>query len=227
MKIGSTLNLIIEEPTTKKVLEYRSKIIEKSDKYIFIDYPINNETKKSGFFPVGTRFTAYYLDNDQQLYKFHSSIIKRIHIKVPALAISLPSDDSIVSMQRREYVRVYAAVDVAIHCPNETFNPFTTVTVDISGGGLSIVIPNGITVEENKKVLAWIILPMKSGENKYLKIDAKIVRSQNKENQIKTASLKFISISNKNEQDIMKFCFEKQREERIKTMGHRKEHRIV
>src|SRR5690625_7973422 len=73
MKIGTTLNLTIQDPNTNEIFKYRSKIIDKNEKYLFIDYPVNIKTEKTGFFPIGTKFAAYYLSkNNDQMYKFRS-----------------------------------------------------------------------------------------------------------------------------------------------------------
>lgn len=218
MKIGTTLIITGKDPIQNKILEYRSKIIEKDEKYLFIDHPINMQTNKTSYFPIGTNFTVSFIGKDENLYRFQTTVEKRIKLTIPSLAITFPNKDSIEKIQRREFVRVKATVDIAIHCPDHSFPPFTTVTVDISGGGLSFVTPNEITLEKNKEIFVWIILPMGSRENKFAKIRAKIVRTKRSKSNILTTSIKFTSISNNDEQNIVKFCFEKQREERINTL---------
>lgn len=213
MEIGTTLNLVIEEPDSNQILKYRSKIIEKNNEYLFIDYPINIATKREEFFPTGTEFTAIWINNHQNLYRFQTTLVKKVNLMIPALAITLPDLQSIEIIQRRDHLRIKTAVDIAIHCPNGTFSPFTTVTLDISGGGLAFKLPNGVKLKEKQEILVWIALPM-SNENKYMKLKSKVIRFQNTES-FQVVSVKFISISDKEEQNIIKFCFNKQREERM------------
>lgn len=217
MKIGTTINLEIHEPGSNKVIKYRSKIIEKNEKYLFIDHPIHIKTKKTTFFPIGTEFTAIYNNNHKNLYKFQTKVIKTMNMTIPTLVITLPDEESIEKIQRREFVRIKYAVDVAIHCPYHTFSPFTTVTVDISGGGLSMIMPKGVFLEKDKKILVWMVLPMLTGANKYVQAEAKVIRMNQVEDNAETMSITFTAISNEDEQNIVKFCFERQREERLST----------
>lgn len=218
MKIGTTLYLDIENPNTKEIIEYQSKVIEKSESYLFIDFPIHMNTRKTSFFPIGTEFIASYLKDETNLYSFKAKIKRRINSTIPALAITLPEQESIGVIQRRRFVRIKTALDIAVHCPNDSFPPFTTLSVDISGGGLSFIIPPGINIEIDKDIFVWIVLPMRSGVNEYAKADATVVRTKHLENNTKKASIKFIAISNKDEQNIVKYCFEKQREERMRSL---------
>src|SRR5690625_2378251 len=117
MEIGTTLNLVIEEPDSNQILKYRSKIIEKNNEYLFIDYQINIATKREKFFPTGTEFTAIWINNHQNLYRFQTTLVKKVNLMMPALAITLPDQQSIEIIQRRDHVRIKTAVDIAIHCP--------------------------------------------------------------------------------------------------------------
>lgn len=214
MRIGTTLYLTVQDPKRNRPTKFRSKIIEKNVDYLFIDYPINMESEKTSLLPIGTKLTASYLGDGEHLYRFQTTIQKRVHLTIPALVLNRPNSEAIKIVQRREHVRVKAAVDVAVHCPANTFSPFTTVTVDISGGGLSLITPKEVNLQPKQEIIVWIVLPMKSGEIKYFDLEGEVVRSTSKEPEIPTTSVQFISPSHMVEEQIVKFCFEKQLEER-------------
>ncbi|PAV29514.1 hypothetical protein CIL05_11655 [Virgibacillus profundi] len=218
MKIGTLLNLKLKDPHTGVIDKYRSKIIEKNEHYLFIDYPINEQTRKTAFLPKGTIFSAAFAETDKAIYQFRSEIVAKVKLNVPALAIKLPDKSKIQRIQRREFVRIDAAVDVAIHSSEYRFPPFATVTSDISGGGLSIIVPKGIDLDTGLTVDVWLALPFNSGKYEYVYTQAEIVFIKTINHSIVTASLKFISVTKKAQQIVISYCFEKQREARKKEL---------
>ena len=49
--------------------------------------------------------------------------------------IAYPGNQTLIKVQRRQYVRIPTTVDAAIHPLENEFTPFTTITEDISAGG--------------------------------------------------------------------------------------------
>lgn len=214
MKIGRLLTLEYKK-SGQDLEEYHCKIIDKNEQYLIIDYPIHKKTKKTAFFPVGTFFSASYLGDDKAVYQFRTNIVKRVKLNVPAIAITLPKKEEISRIQRREFVRINATVDIAVHSPDQSFKPFTTVTLDISGGGLSVVMPNRIDLEMGEILDIWLALGFKTGEYDYPKMRAQVVFTNNRNN-VNTSSIQFLSINQKDQQMIVRYSFEKQREARKK-----------
>ena len=214
MNIGRLLTLEYKKPG-QELEEYHCKIIEKNEQNLIIDYPIHKNTKKTAFFPVGTFFSVSYVGDDNAAYQFRTKIATRIKLNVPAIAITLPKKEDIKRIQRREFVRVNATVDIAVHSPEQSFKPFTTVTSDISGGGLSVVMPNRKELEMGEILDIWLVLNFKTGEFHYPKTEAQVVFNNNRNN-VQTSSVKFLSINQKDQQMIVRYSFEKQREARKK-----------
>lgn len=213
MDIGTTL--ILKKPRKNDDVTYHCKIIDYDHRYVFIDYPVHQLTQRTAFFNTGTCLIASYIGEDDASYSFPTEVMAKVTMTVPALAIK-PPQGNIRRTQRRQFVRVNTAVDVAIHCPTQSFRPFVTVTVDLSGGGLSIILPKEKTLNEGQSVLMWAVLRMASGTYEYISLKAKVIRIHMTDGALKTASLKYTDITPKAEQVIIKYCFEKQREERQK-----------
>ncbi|WP_051024222.1 MULTISPECIES: flagellar brake protein [Bacillus] len=126
-----------------------------------------------------------------------------------------PDEDDFIKIQRREFVRIETTIDAAIHSSNMEFTPFTTVTEDISAGGTAILIPKDITLSPDSSINTWLALPLKSGIIQYLNIKSRFVRLIEREGSTKNiASIKFTDISDSDRQIIIRFCFEKQLENR-------------
>ncbi|OZU90093.1 hypothetical protein CIL03_02840 [Virgibacillus indicus] len=219
MKIGTLLNLEVKDTVTKAAIKYRSKVIEKNEHYLFIDYPVNEKTRKTAFLAKGTLLMVVFAGDDQAIYQFPSKITAKVKLNVPALAIKLPDKSKLKRIQRREFVRINAAVDAAIYSPKSDFLPFVTVTSDISGGGMSVIVPKGNTLQIGQTIDVWLSLPTHSKKQKYVYSQAEIVFIKEASSSAVTASLKFVSISRQNQQHIISFCFQKQRELRMKELS--------
>lgn len=217
MKIGTTLHLKVSDPNTNDFINCRCKIIGEDETYLYVDYPVHMNTNRTCFLSEGTMLLGTYLSHDKSLLQFQSQVIKRIKRTVPALAISNPKSVDIKHIQRREFVRIHVATDVAVHSIDGTFESFTTVTNDISAGGLSIIIPKGINWTKGKEVSLSIVLYTHSKTN-YIHVNGEMIRMKLLKNSLQTASIQFVHISNHMRQDIIQYCFEKQREERKKEL---------
>lgn len=217
MKIGTTLHLKVRDPHTNHFINCRCKIIGEDETYLYVDYPVNMHTNRTCFLAEGTKLLGTYLSHDRSLFQFQTQIMKRVKKTVPALAISYPKSVDIKQIQRREFVRINAAIDIAVHPVDGSFNSFTTVTNDISAGGLSIIIPDGIQWIEGEELSLTIVLHTHSKTN-YIHVNGEMIRMKLLQGGLQSASIKFVHISNHIRQDIIQYCFEKQREARKKEL---------
>ncbi|MFA1820692.1 flagellar brake domain-containing protein [Virgibacillus oceani] len=58
-----------------EVLKCYCKIIEKNDHYLFIDYPIEEKTRKTCYFRKGTIFFVAHIGRDQSVYQFRTELV--------------------------------------------------------------------------------------------------------------------------------------------------------
>ncbi|SHF57291.1 flagellar brake protein [Ornithinibacillus halophilus] len=217
MRIGTLLNIERFYSNGEKE-EYQSKIIERDNQYIYIDLPVHVQSRRTTFISIDTPIYASYVGKDHSIYRFKTFIKKKTTLTIPALAIELPQPEQIERIQRRQFVRIEIQVDVAVHSKLDKFRPFSTVTNDISGGGLSIILPDGEELTSGQSVNTWIVLSNQTGSYEYITIQCEVIRVLNNNNQPRTASLKFINIDSHTQQKIIQFCFEKQREARQKEI---------
>ncbi|MCO7176767.1 flagellar brake protein [Sporolactobacillus kofuensis] len=217
LKIGETL-ILDQKDNQNQTKRYRCKIAEVKENALMIDYPIDEETGKTPLFINGAVFTAEYVI-DKQVYRFQTTFVHRIASQVPLMLMSFDGEDKMIGIQRRNFVRVEASVDIAIHSSQSAFQPFTALTSDIGGGGVLILLPEQAEIEENDTVDVWISLPNNIGAYQYIKMRGVIVRIfTDKLTSGKRASIQFVTDSDRERQPIIRFCFEKQLESRKKLL---------
>ncbi len=210
LNIGDTLYLDIEDEKEEKQ-SFKCRLVDKVQEYFFIDFPINIQTKKVGFFHDGTQFAASFIGKDQAVYSFQTQLVGRKKGRIPMLIIRDPGRDKYIRIQRRQHVRVDASVDVAVHPTDTEFTPFVSVTADISGGGLALVLPRNHSIPVGRDILCWLSLPLQTGEIKYVQALCHVIRIiPTKDSPREKASIQFTKINENDRQTIIRFVFERQ-----------------
>src|SRR5699024_10396962 len=121
VKIGSSISVNITNERYEEE-QYRSKIIDIDDNFVYIDYPVNVKTLKTAFIMTNTAVTIIFTE-DRALFRFNTMIVKRIKDPTLALVIPRPKKSDLEKVQRREYVRIKTDVDIAIHSKKVNVQP--------------------------------------------------------------------------------------------------------
>jgi c-di-GMP-binding flagellar brake protein YcgR len=203
--------LYLEPLISDKKDTYKSKIFEMKENEIYIDYPSNESTNRTEYFFDGTQFKASFLDKDKNVYTFRTELLGRKIEKIPVLILTLPKQEEIHKIQRREFVRIETLLDVAVKSTNDTMHPFTSVVVDLSAGGMLLSLPLNHRVQKEDILDCLVVLPMQSGEKIYLELTCNVLRILDGQGTNRQrAPLQFNQISSKNRQHIIRYCFEQQ-----------------
>ena len=206
---------MLEPKYSEKIENYKCKVAEMGNGKIYIDYPIDMSTNRTAFLLDGTQLKVSFVGEDEAVYAFEAEVLGRTKRNIPLLILSYPGDEHLIRIQRRQFLRVDAIVDVAVHPLNDEFAPFTTVTSDISAGGAAIVLPNNETgVKHGMTIDIWLVLHMRSGDYHYLHFPARVVRIF-EENVLK-ASLEFLEVNDVDRLTLIRYSFEKQLKTRKK-----------
>lgn len=218
VKIG--MSLVLEMVEQEKHEKYRCKLIEHSESLLFVDFPINELNGKTAFFMTGTKFIASFVGLDGSIYQFDTELKNKANINIPALVLSYPGEEELKRIQRRDYVRIGSINDIAIHAKAREFPPFTTVTNNISGGGLTFLLPEQVSILPGTKVDAWLVLYLDSGVVEHLQIEAVVIRTtQGTEGRSNTVSIQYEKIDDHTRQTIIRYCFERQLRERRQKLS--------
>ncbi|MBO8154936.1 MAG: flagellar brake domain-containing protein [Bacillaceae bacterium] len=221
--IGATLTLELTRSDEEEKETYRCKLVELRGDKMYIDYPVNEKTGKTSIFFEGTRFKVSFVGKDDSVYVFHTELLGRIKLRnIPALILYYPGKDHLMKIQRREYVRIKANLDVALHDLKNERPPMITRTLDISGGGIATLAPKRLAYKPDEELDTWIVLPFKQSEYAYIHARTMLIRhiKGNSESPDKL-TFKFSEIYERDRQKIIQYCFEKQLEARRKGLSIR------
>jgi len=208
VNIGAVLMLEILNGKKERL---KCKLLDRMDGKLFIDFPVNEETGKTTFLHNNTELLVTFVNENDQVFRFKTKVIGKFRDNIPMVILKEPKKEEFKQVQRRQFVRVETSIDVAIHPFNHEFDPFCTVTEDISGGGAAILFPEKTTLPVGMEVMAWVVLPFEDGTIEYLRLHAEVVRvSEVSNSNIQKASLKFLNVDNNSLQHIIRFCFETQ-----------------
>lgn len=204
LSIGTII--VIDKDFTKDGEKFKSKVVDMSDGYVMIDYPTHIETGRTSFFMDGTQLQVNFTDSTKISYAFRTEVSGRLNKGIPMLKLTYPGDDQLIKIQRRQFVRVESAIDVAVE-KNSLFSQY--VAADLSAGGIALFLSNFTTLVAEEVVSLTIVLPFNSHDIKYVKLSAKVVRVWEKDGRI-IASLEFEKVNAFVRQSIIRFCFERQ-----------------
>lgn len=202
--------MLLELTYSEKSEKYKCKLVEREGNNLYIDYPIVQETNKTAFLLDGTQLKATFLAEDGTVYLFESEVMGRVKLKIPMIVLSYPGDEHLVKIQRRQFVRVETAVDVAIHPESNEFSPFVSVTDDISAGGAAIIAQTSSSLIANMQILTYFVLAMQNGDNYYLRLRSKVIRVSEPQNGKSLISVQFLEVSPQDRQLLLRFCFDRQ-----------------
>ncbi|MBN8234699.1 PilZ domain-containing protein [Halobacillus kuroshimensis] len=216
--IGTSVILEVQGGHSKDVPDkYRCRLVDIDQDQVYIDYPIHTETGKTGFFYEGTSFHASFVGEDDCVYWFKTEVLTRKIKNIPVIVLSFPGMNDLVRIQRRRYVRVDAAVDVAALSSDYSF---TTVTSDISGGGMMFTRPPHHDIQQGDEMDFIIVLPMNAGDYFYIPTTGLVVRVvPATSSQTARISVEFTDIEEKDRQQIIRYCFEQQMKWRAKALN--------
>ncbi|MBU3190567.1 flagellar brake domain-containing protein [Clostridium bowmanii] len=209
VKVDFAINKKLEILVDEKY--YNTNIQDLTEEYIAISIPIN----AGQYVPLskGTIMDIIYYE-EENLYKFKSSVIGRKFENIPILLISKPKE--IIKIQRRKYVRVplLKATKYKNLKNQPNINPKTiekseflrAVLVDLSGGGMKV------RVSEEIKMNDFILLDLVVNEEDII-IVGQAKRIQKDDEGRFVCGLSFEFVDSPTRERIIKYTFQLMREQ--------------
>ena len=208
LRVGD--RLILEQKYTGSEEKFKCMVLETKEDHAYIDFPINLETGKAAFLVDGTELTVTFSRGEQAIYMFDKEVLGKVKGNIPMVQILLTGEDAFVKIQRRQYVRIDAVLDVAVHPEGGVFKPFRSLTEDISAGGASVRLVKKEMIEAGEILYLWMALPLKSGDIQYLRLKSKVIRLSDRDLLTPLLHLQFIDPPKSDIQILMRYIFEKQ-----------------
>jgi c-di-GMP-binding flagellar brake protein YcgR len=220
LTIGNVL--LLEPKNTVQAEKFKCRLVEREGDMLYIDYPINIRTNKTAFLLDGTQLKAVFV-HGHSAFCFDTEVTGRVKHSLPMIKLYFPGNEYVMKIQRRQFVRIETAVDVALHPLNGEFEPFTAVTDDISAGGILVQARSdkSANLTQGMNLNVVIVLPMQNGDYHYMQIHSKIVRIlKDDQTGFSKYSLQFEEVAPRERQHLLRFTFERQLEMKKKGLDY-------
>lgn len=204
LSIGTII--VIDKDFTEDSEKFKSKVVDIGDGFIMIDYPTHIKTGRTAFIMDGTQLHVTFVDSMKMSYAFRTEVGGRLNKGIPMIKLSYPGDEQLIKIQRREFVRVESAIDIAVE-KDGRFTQF--VSADLSAGGVAFTLSNPDTIKKGELLSLTMVLPFMNHDIKYVKAGARVIRVWEKDGRL-IASLQFETIHQIERQYVIRFCFERQ-----------------
>lgn len=208
-KINNTLYITVnsvDEEEAKQ--EYKGRIADIKDQYIFMEIPLHVKSGKLKKLYVGDEVNAYYATDGGAKNYFNTTVLGFKEDIVRLVIMKMPERDAITKVQRRNFLRVPAELEVAVKVTEQI--KFVAKTEDVGGGGVSFICEAYVPVEVREVVSCWLLVPYKNGSIDHAQFKGEIVRIKELENGRKLVMLQFSEIADVERQKVIRFCFERQ-----------------
>lgn len=211
-KIGTYVFLqIADDRDHNKREEYKARITDVDQVSYAIEIPINEKTGQLKRLRVGDIVAAYYMSEGGIKNYFDSTVIGYSEDAIKQVIIQKPDPNHINKVQRRNYLRVPADLDVAISVKDDQLC-MVCVTEDISGGGLSFFYKGSYEFVDQKELDCWLLLHYRDQSVEHVNFICNIIRVKRMDNDSQLVMVNITDIHNSDRQKIMRFCFERQLE---------------
>ena len=188
--------------------QYKTTVADISNDLIMITYPIDEQTGRTAVLLDGQPVYVSYINQDGNQYEFSSVILRRIKENIPLLQIRKPEPKEVRKIQRRNYVRVPAMLNVDFMIEGVKHS---AMSIDISGGGILLLCKGNIVFPEG---VFPVTIHLPDGD---VQAKTEPVRQPVKQdNGLQKIPLRYTQIAEGHRDKIVRFCFAKQLENRNK-----------
>ncbi|MEF2964377.1 flagellar brake domain-containing protein [Paenibacillus sp. M1] len=188
--------------------ECKSRIADDEEDFYLIEIPIEVGSGRMKRLFVGDELSVYFLTDNGVKNYFNTYVLGYADDVVQLVRIRKPDPEAITKIQRRNFLRVVAELELAVKLKDGT--RFVAYTDDVGGGGVSFLCDGKFKLTEGDQLYCWLLIPYKNGSIEHAPFEAEVVRTKSLENGRTLVMLKFASISDMERQKIIRYCFERQ-----------------
>ncbi|MEC0237408.1 flagellar brake domain-containing protein [Paenibacillus kribbensis] len=199
-----------------ELFEFKSRIAEEESQNFLIEIPMSQTSGRLKRLYLGEELSIFFMSEGGIKNYFNTHVTGFKEDVLRMVRIQKPDPDSISKIQRRNYLRVQASLEIAVkHGVNES--RFVAETHDVGGGGVSFQIQEAHHLEEGESLSCWILVPYRNGTLEHVWFQSEVIRIQEMENGRRLIMLKYEKIADQERQKLIKYCFERQLEFREKS----------
>ncbi|GGA22913.1 flagellar brake protein [Paenibacillus physcomitrellae] len=188
--------------------EYKSRISDIEEDALLIEVPMEVGHNRLKRLFIGEELSVYFMTESGTKNYFSTYVLGFTNDVVRQVRIRKPEPSSITQVQRRNYLRVPAELELAVGMKNG--QRFLVVTDDVGGGGVSYFAESSNQVVEGDLLDCWLLVPYRNGSIEHVHFEAEVVRKKKLESGKQQVMLKFTGITDYERQKIIRYCFERQ-----------------
>lgn len=213
IEIGETVLLeYIEENELKKA---KSKAVSIENNELLIAYPVDVVTGRTVILHNDMEVTVEFVGKDEVPYRFTSRIKGKVKDKLQMICLEVPPREKMKRIQRRQYVRTDAVLDVQIKPGNE--EEIRTLSYNISAGGIAVVLADGLSFQSGESLRLIIRLPEEE-HTRQIETEAVVRRIFNDPKSGKRKmTLEYSEIAAGDQQALLQYCIRRQLNKRRKA----------
>jgi c-di-GMP-binding flagellar brake protein YcgR len=191
------------EPST-----LRTKVAGEDAENLYLETPLDEKTGRYRPLHRGENVLVWYLSKGVRCE--FDSIAGDVSREGALLlyAIRKPAAGEIRRIQRRQYFRVEAELELGVRIGERV--QFVTKTEDIGGGGLSFQCDAGLPVARGLRLSCWLLVKYRSGNVERVPFDAEVVRTEEIGPSRRRVMVQFSYIQETDRDKIIRFCIEKE-----------------
>lgn len=207
-KISQVVYFQLKDDPSDEPVEYKTRVADENEDSLVIELPINTKTGRMKRLHAGDALQASFITNTGVKHFFDTYVMRVKDGELPLFAIARPTEESMTSIQRRNFFRVDIEVDVAVQ--TEIGRRYVFKTADIGGGGVSFIIERDQSFNAGEKLKCWLLLPHRNGSIEHSCFQGEVLRQKELETGRKIVMVKFDEIVEQERQRVIRFLFEKQ-----------------
>ncbi|AIC98688.1 cyclic di-GMP receptor DgrA [Bacillus subtilis] len=213
IEIGENVLLeYIEENELKKA---KSKAVSIENNELLIAYPVDIVTGRTVILHNDMEVTVEFVGKDEVPYRFTSRIKGKVKDKLQMICLEVPPREKMKRIQRRQYVRTDAVLDVQIQPGNE--EEIRTLSYNISAGGIAVVLADGLSFQSGESLRLIIRLPEEE-HTRQIETEAVVRRIFNDpKSEKRKMTLEYSEIAAGDQQALLQYCIRRQLNKRRKA----------
>ncbi|WP_134698941.1 flagellar brake protein [Ammoniphilus sp. YIM 78166] len=195
---------------------YKSRVDNLLSESLMIEVPLHEQNGRPMAYSPGQEITMFHFAIDGSKFILPSRILSRVIDGVPLWEVALPPSDAIQRIQRRNYLRIPASLELSLKSLAKK-NHFLARTLDVSGGGVAFTCKTDFRIDHGERLACWLAIPTKQGME-HASFIAKVVRvvPPKEEGEQQAISLMITEIRELDREKIIRYCFDRQVELRKK-----------
>lgn len=207
-KVSQVVYFQLKDDPSDEPVEYKTRVADEDEQSLIIELPINTKNGRMKRLHTGDALQASFITNTGVKHFFDTYVMRVKDGELPFFVIARPTEESMTSIQRRNFFRVDIEVDVAVQ--TEIGRRYVFKTSDIGGGGVSFIIERDQSFNAGEKLKCCLLLPHRNGSIEHSFFQGEVLRQKELETGRKMVMVKFDEIVEQERQRIIRFLFEKQ-----------------